>query len=221
VVRTRAITFDVGGTLIEPWPSVGHIYAEVAAKHGIAGASARVLNRHFAAAWRAQKSFDYTREGWRGVVEATFRKLTKAQSRSLFPDLYLRFAQPAAWRIFDDVLPTLRELRTQGVKLGIISNWDERLRPLLKSLNLDRFFAAIVVSCEVRACKPLPQIFERALKELKLPEGEVLHVGDSFRLDVRGARNAGMRALLLRREEPTRRGRISSLAELVHGPSRT
>jgi len=31
----RAISFDVGGTLIRPWPSVGHVYAEVAAQQGV------------------------------------------------------------------------------------------------------------------------------------------------------------------------------------------
>src|SRR5262249_44700851 len=48
----RAITFDVGGTLIQPWPSVGHIYAEVAAHHGRRDISVEALNRQFAAAWK-------------------------------------------------------------------------------------------------------------------------------------------------------------------------
>jgi FMN phosphatase YigB (HAD superfamily) len=34
----EAVTFDVGGTLIEPWPSVGHIYAEAASKLGLSAA---------------------------------------------------------------------------------------------------------------------------------------------------------------------------------------
>jgi hypothetical protein len=33
----RAVSFDVGGTLIEPWPSVGRAYAEVAARHARPG----------------------------------------------------------------------------------------------------------------------------------------------------------------------------------------
>ena len=33
--NVKAVTFDVGGTLIEPWPSVGHAYAEVAQRHGV------------------------------------------------------------------------------------------------------------------------------------------------------------------------------------------
>ena len=28
----KAVTFDVGGTLINPWPSVGDVYVEVAAE---------------------------------------------------------------------------------------------------------------------------------------------------------------------------------------------
>src|SRR6266542_882226 len=54
---TQAVTFDVGGTLIEPWPSVGHVYADVAASHGLKDISADALNRQFAEAWRALKEF--------------------------------------------------------------------------------------------------------------------------------------------------------------------
>src|SRR5206468_3601936 len=73
----RAVTFDVGGTLIEPWPSVGHIYAEVAARHGMKGLSAVVLNRQFTAAWRARKIFNYARSEWAELVNETFRGLTE------------------------------------------------------------------------------------------------------------------------------------------------
>ena len=59
-----AVTFDVGGTLIEPWPSVGAIYAEVAAEHGLPGLSAGELTRRFGAAWRTRPDFGYTRAEW-------------------------------------------------------------------------------------------------------------------------------------------------------------
>src|SRR5512133_1823564 len=60
----QAITFDVGGTLLEPWPSVGHVYAEVAARHGLPGLAPEALNRQFHAAWRALPEFHYTRAEW-------------------------------------------------------------------------------------------------------------------------------------------------------------
>jgi phosphoglycolate phosphatase-like HAD superfamily hydrolase len=54
----KAITFDVGGTLIEPFPSVGHIYAEIAAQHGHGKFSPEELNRRFVRAWKAQQGSD-------------------------------------------------------------------------------------------------------------------------------------------------------------------
>ncbi len=71
----RAVTFDAGGTLIEVWPSVGQVYAEVATRHGVADLSPDLLNRRFAAAWRAAKDFSYSRADWAALVDATFRGL--------------------------------------------------------------------------------------------------------------------------------------------------
>lgn len=59
----QAVTFDVGGRLIEVWPSVGQIYAEVAARNGVKGLSAGLLDWRFAAAWRAAKRFSHSRSG--------------------------------------------------------------------------------------------------------------------------------------------------------------
>jgi hypothetical protein len=85
----EAVTLDVGGTLIEVWPSVGHVYAEVAARHGVKGLAAGLLNRRFAAAWRAAKQFHHSRSGWARLVDATFHGLTdRPPSRSFFSELY-------------------------------------------------------------------------------------------------------------------------------------
>jgi putative hydrolase of the HAD superfamily len=212
----RAVTFDVGGTLIEVWPSVGHVYAEVAARHGVNGLSPQLLNRRFAAAWRAAENFNHSRRGWAQLVDASFRGLTeRPPSQTFFDELYTRFASPEVWRIFPDVLPTLAALAGRGIKLGVISNWDERLRPLLRRLKLAGRFQTIVVSREVRAAKPAGAIFRHAVRRLGLPSEAVLHVGDSLSMDVRGARAAGFSALLLNRAATTARaGRIKSLREL-------
>src|SRR5436853_531357 len=136
-MKIAAVTFDVGGTLLEPWPSVGHVYAEVAARHGLLGMSVPALNRQFATAWGALKDFNYSRSEWASLVQETFRGLTHAPpSPDLFSELYSHFAQAEAWRLFDDVLPTLDSLASHGLKLGVISNWDERLRPLLRRFKL-------------------------------------------------------------------------------------
>jgi putative hydrolase of the HAD superfamily len=196
----RAITFDVGGTLIEPWPSVGHVYAEIARRHGVKNISEALLNARFKAAWQAETNFTYTREAWAGLVDQTFHgRCIESPSKTFFAELYDHFAEPVAWRIFDDVLPVLDELATKGVRLGLISNWDERLRILLKKTGLENYFESIVISCEVGFAKPSPIIFDEAARKLGLAPASVLHIGDSFAMDVQGARSAGLEALLVRR----------------------
>jgi putative hydrolase of the HAD superfamily len=213
----RAVTFDVGGTLIEPWPSVGHIYATVAARHGCRRLSPTLLNRRFARAWRGLRDFRHTASEWAALVDATFHGLTPVlPSQTFFPELYDRFSQPQAWRVYDDVRPALEALASSGLRLGVISNWDDRLRPLLRRLRLDRYFTAIIVSCEVAAPKPSPIIFQAAAAALALPPSAILHIGDCLPLDVRAAKAAGFRALRLQRrlDRPTD-GAIKSLQELL------
>jgi dihydrofolate synthase/folylpolyglutamate synthase len=195
----RAVTFDVGGTLIEPWPSVGRVYAQVAARHGVEVA-AEALDRQFALAWAARKNFSHRLCDWSELVRQTFAGLTTAPpSASLFGALYSHFATAAAWRIFDDVAPCLQELKRRGLKLGIISNWDDRLRPLLGELQLDHYFDSIVISGPAGPQKPEPKIFQAAAAQLHIPAEAILHIGDSASEDVAGARAAGLRALLLTR----------------------
>jgi putative hydrolase of the HAD superfamily len=196
----KAVTFDVGGTLIECWPSVGHIYAEVAARHGHTEVSPDALNANFRTAWTALENFNYTPADWSALVDATFAGLIKSPpSQTFFPELFQRFSEPAAWRVFDDVPPTLRLLKERGVRLGIISNWDDRLRLLLQRLSLYGHFETIVISCEAGWRKPARQIFERACSALNTHPEETLHVGDSYEMDFLGARAAGLQARWLRR----------------------
>jgi len=211
----RAVTFDIGGTLIEPWPSVGDVYATVAARHGVK-VSAKILNERFAAAWKAKKNFRHAESDWAELVDQTFADLCGIRpSTTFFPELYEAFADPSAWRVYDDVRPCLERLRQNGVKLGVISNWDERLRPLLKALDLDRYFDAIVISCEVGEPKPGREIFQTTARQLHAPASAILHVGDSRAEDVEGARAAGFQALLLTRGQPAAaEGAMASLDEL-------
>ena len=95
----RAVTFDAGGTLLDPWPSVGHVYAEVAARLGRGKPSPEKLNEQFAAAWRTRREFDYSRPAWFELVHQTFAGLIEPPpDEEFFAVLYERFAEPSAWR---------------------------------------------------------------------------------------------------------------------------
>jgi putative hydrolase of the HAD superfamily len=210
----RAVTFDMGGTLLEPWPSVGHVYAAGAARHGLY-VDPSAINRQFAIAWGACRPFDHSREAWRGIVEASFAGLLPDPvTPRLFADLYHAFARPGAWRVFPDVGPALARLKGAGLKLAVISNWDERLEPLLRDLGLRRWFDAVVISRAAGAPKPDVRIFKTAVSRLGVRPRDILHVGDSMDEDVRGAARAGLRAVWLVRDPRQRLPGGASLANL-------
>jgi putative hydrolase of the HAD superfamily len=211
----QALTFDVGGTLIEPWPSVGHIYAEVAARHGHKDLQPEKLNQQFALAWRNKRNFDHSRRAWLDLVQKTFEGAIPPLGPEFFDDLYNRFARPESWRVFDDVRPALDILRKRGFELGAISNWDERLRPLLDRLQLTPYFRVAVISVEAGVAKPGKEIFQRAAFLLGVAPRRILHVGDSLVEDVLGAQSARFQTLLLsRKASPASAPAITSLADL-------
>lgn len=213
----RAISFDVGGTLLEPWPSVGHVYAEVAGRFGIRGVAPETLNAAFGVAWKARVEFDYTRAAWQRLVEQTFAAAgAPLPDATCFDAIYEYFAGAEPWRLFDDVLPTLNAVRQRGLKLAVVSNWDERLQPLLAALDLTRCFDVIVSSHTSGCTKPAPEIFRRATTALDVPPGEVLHIGDSREEDFHGARAAGLHALWLERSGRAEgQGAVRTLAAVL------
>jgi putative hydrolase of the HAD superfamily len=214
--RIEAVTFDVGGTLIGPWPSVGDVYAQVAAENDLGNVDPAVLNRQFQVAWAGRRNFNHSREGWLRIVQQTFAGIAdSARIENCFDHFYRRFESAQVWRLYEDVLPVLEWLRHHGIKLAIISNWDERLRPLLDQLGLAGFFGVKVISCEVGEPKPSPLMFQKALNLLAVSAGATLHVGDSCNEDYAGAKRAGLAACLLTRgSQLPSEDRINSLLEL-------
>jgi putative hydrolase of the HAD superfamily len=195
----RALFFDVGGTLLRPWPSVGAIYASLANRHGMT-ATAENLQRAFRESWAALKRPGLTvsrKDWWRELV---FRTLGQ-ENQACFEELFEIFARAGAWQVFPDVEDTLREARSRGLRVGIISNWDERLRPLLDEIGLALYFDSMTISCEIGVEKPDPRIFQAALHAAGVPVKQTVHVGDSDTADVRGAEAVGMTAVLLNRGE--------------------
>ena len=76
------------------------------------------------------------------------RVLSKATGSTVEPEaaantverLRDAFRDPVAWVVFPDVRPALEALTRDGVRLGVVSNWDSRLPEVLEMLNLADFF---------------------------------------------------------------------------------
>jgi len=121
--------------------------------------------------------------------------------------------------LYDDVVPTLQNLRDSGFKLAIVSNWESTLDPLTERLGIAEYFDAVVASHDVRVRseKPDPHIFNYALAAVGASAEEVVHIGDTYEADVVGAEGVGIRPILLDRDG-TQTGRwketIQSLSAL-------
>jgi putative hydrolase of the HAD superfamily len=68
---------------------------------------------------------------------------------------------------------------------------------LLEKDGARDFFAATIYSMDIGHAKPRPEIFRAAVETLGVPAHHIVHIGDNERTDVRGALDAGLRAIRL------------------------
>jgi putative hydrolase of the HAD superfamily len=231
-----AVTFDFTGTLVH-CPRRGEIYSEVLGRHGV-DVPPREALRLIRLVWQelaclaepGRDRFSSHPEGARGWWLRFLERLCEhldapPPSRFAAAELFQRFARAGSYEVYPEVPEVLAALRRQGLRLGIVSNWDERLPGLLDDLGLARSFDAVVYSSAVGVEKPDRRIFARALELLAVEPGAVLHVGDSRLEDVEGAEAAGLAARHLdrsdRRERGDRRGGRTGLCDLSLLPTLT
>lgn len=137
-------------------------------------------------------------------------------------DLYVLLGQwfTESWKlmkVFRDVRPALRQLRLNGYRLAVVSNWEPSLEEVLDHLGLRFHFAAVVTSSVEGIAKPDPRLFGIALERCGVPAGEAISVGDDIERDVEAAARIGLRGILLDRfdDHPDFHPRVESLARLV------
>lgn len=214
------ISFDAAGTLIQVRRPVGQTYAEFAHHYGIK-VQPTALKLAFRSVWSRlatpiwpedESAPDDDRSWWKGLVREVFEEalqapLAESVLEPLFDSLYDHFAEPDAWYVFDDVVPTLTDL-SKDHQFCVLSNFDGRLRRILSGHGLEHFFEHIIISSEVGASKPHPRMFETALRLMNAEASTSWHVGDDERCDIQGAQACGWRAFVVSRPE-------SSLLDLV------
>jgi putative hydrolase of the HAD superfamily len=120
--------------------------------------------------------------------------------------------------LFDDVISTLKDLKSRGLVLGLISNVERDLTVTINELGLLSWLDIVVTSLDAGFSKPQPEIFEEAMRRAGVQPSQAMYVGDQYQVDCVGAGRAGMRGILLDRggyfQETANCPRIQSLAEL-------
>ena len=116
----------------------------------------------------------------------------------------------------------LQRLKSDGLKLGVISNFDYRLYRILDGLDLTRYFDSITISSEAGYAKPRREVYDAALARAGVVAHDAMHVGDSEHLDFAPAAALGMAAVLIDREAmqaaPSIAGRTARIRSLASVP---
>jgi putative hydrolase of the HAD superfamily len=227
-VRVDAVFFDAGETLVHPHPTFPDLFARILAREGydVDAETIRerihVVSDRFAQAARDNELWTTTPEGsrrfWHDVYGIFFEHLGIASANGLIDTVYAEFTDLANYALFDDVVPALERLRAAGVKLGIVSNFEEWLERLLERLGVRPYFDVRVISGIEGVEKPAPVIFRLAMERAGVEAERSAYVGDNPVFDVEPALALGMLPVLIDRRDrypETACARIRSLDELA------
>jgi putative hydrolase of the HAD superfamily len=192
----RAIFFDVGNTLLFPNRAVilSALYER---------GTVPTIEQWHAIERRTKKEFDTMMER-EGHADHSFWFLFYSHlvDELRIQDDAIRDALVAATRVsanWGDMRPGTRDvLKRLGrtYRLAVISNADGKIAALLARNGIADCFETITDSGIIGHEKPHPAIFEVALRNLGVPAGESLYVGDVHSVDYLGATRAGMQAIL-------------------------
>lgn len=215
--RFKFVTFDVTHTLLQFRSPVGGVYSKAAATFGLhqnlcEETVESAFNRNFKQLLKEHPNFGAyasisSEEWWSMLVEKTLKDSVKNQEslsreilKSMSEHLFQLYSKKDCWSVLPGVTGLLKKLKEKDVKLGVISNFDERLENVLINTRLRPFFNVVLASYSVKTEKPNKEIFDLALEKLENPSlkpHHALHIGDNIKLDYEGAKNAGWNALLL------------------------
>jgi putative hydrolase of the HAD superfamily len=217
----KAIFFDAVGTLFHLTKNVGQHYAYIGEQIGLK-LDADLLDQAFASAWKrmpAREPIEGPRENddkdwWRELVDLVLAqaapRLGEVDRDNFFEIAYEHFAEAGVWELYPEVVEVLRELQPR-FQLGVVSNFDGRLRFILEQLGVSKFFRHVFISSELGADKPHPEIYRRSLNFIQLKPDEVLHVGDDPERDWNGASAAGLPIFRLDRRKNSLRNLLQML----------
>jgi putative hydrolase of the HAD superfamily len=214
----KAVVFDVDFTIARPGPDLGpEGYARLGARYGLTLDPARYEQARMLALTTLERHPDlvHDEEIWVLFTQRIIEGMGGGR------DTYgCAVEMTRAWEhahhfdLFDDVQPTLDDLRSRGLKLALLSNTARDLDAFVEHHRLE--VDAVLTSRVHGKTKPHESIFRRVLELLDVAPAEAAMVGDTVEDDVEGARAVGMYAVLLDRDgrHPEIEGRLTDLRGL-------
>jgi putative hydrolase of the HAD superfamily len=201
-VAIETVFLDAGGVLIHPnWSRVSETFA----RHGL-GVTAAALRE-------AEPEVKFGLDTDSFITTSTdadrggrlFREVLDCagvpsgpQRDAALDELYAYHTEHNLWEDVDpEARVTLDALRSQGLKLAVVSNANGVVHRAFERAGLHDCVDVICDSHVEGVEKPDPHFFHIVLERTNSRAETTLHVGDLYHVDVVGARRAGLHALLL------------------------
>ncbi|MBX2826882.1 MAG: HAD-IA family hydrolase [Flavobacteriaceae bacterium] len=208
----KYLLFDVANTLLHK-PLLWDRMEQVLFNHGHVIPQTELRHRHKLVS-ECYTFPDRTSEGFYKEFNATFlRAFGMVPDDALLDALFIA-CKNLPWEPFDDV----GFLRDYEGEIGVLSNFNRGLKPLLKDTLPELNFSHIIVSEEEGVAKPNALFFQKAISEIGYDPSEILYIGDSVKLDIEPALDLGMQARLIDRDAcyPDSKLKISSLMDILN-----
>lgn len=218
----KTIFLDAGGVLV--WPNWQRV-AEALRERGVRVEAQQLRNADPLARFSLDqahiigRSTDQRRSTSFFDLVLTEAGVERSEATdAVLQEMYAYQREHNLWEIVPDfVVPTLRQLRADGYKLVVVSNANGTLHRLFPRLGLAPLFDFVLDSAVEGFEKPDRRFFELALARSGSAAETTVHVGDFYNIDVVGARNAGLAAILVDERDLYADAdcpRIRSIAEL-------
>ena len=190
--RYSAVVFDFGGVLISP---ITDRITEVAQRHGVSmeellhvlmGPPEVSTDDH---PWHRAERGEIAVEGFQELVQPWAAEAGIMLSGDEF-DIIL----DGVFRVHDDVVNRIVELRSQGITTALLTNSFVEFRDHIEKHVDFKIFDLVIDSSEVGCRKPEPAIYELTTERLGIAPERILYL-DDFLANVTGARAAGWDAI--------------------------
>jgi putative hydrolase of the HAD superfamily len=216
--RVEAVLLDAGGVLLD----LDYAYLRrLILARGIDVAEGPLSEAEAAARKEIDRAVRRGGDAWRDFFAILLHGVgvPMSEHQRIIDSLWEAHQRVGLWTVaVAGSLPAVRELRERGMRLGVVSNAEGNVARDLDRAGYGGMFETVVDSHLVGVSKPDPAIFRVATERMKLAPDRVVYLGDRPRIDVVGARDAGMSAVLLDRHDLYPEAgvpRIRSLGELL------
>lgn len=103
-----------------------------------------------------------------------------------------------------DVIETMPKISSRfrcAVASNAVESDDCLMKQAFERVGLDGYFSLFITSKELGSKKPSVSFFEGIAKNLNLPITEICMIGNDYNKDIVGAKNTGMKTILLTKQE--------------------